>query len=61
MNDWNTKARALLPGARRGPVGTPNGMWEVSSLKLGTKRAGNSLSEMPALGANLSPSPKVTK
>ncbi len=61
MNDWKTKARALLPGARSGPVGTPRGMWVVSSRKFGTKRAGNSLSDTPALLANLSPSPKLTK
>ena len=61
MNDCMTQAMALLPGARNGPVGTPSGMKVVSSLKLGTKRAGNSLSDRPALSAARSPWPKVTK
>src|SRR5258707_11879048 len=60
-NDWNTNASPLLPGARRGPVGTPNGMMFVSSRRFGTKRAGNSVSLRPAPLANVSPSPKVTK
>src|SRR6266540_1993419 len=41
--------------------GPPSGMCVASSRKWERKRAGNSLSEMPELLANLSPSPKVTK
>ncbi len=59
-NDWWTKAMALEPGARRGPVGTPSGIMELSNLT-GTIRAGNSVPCMSALLAALSPSPKVTK
>ena len=43
MNDWNTNAKALLPGARSAPVGTPSGIIESPSAKFGTKRAGNSV------------------
>src|SRR3546814_3346742 len=49
MNDWVTNARAFEPGARSGPVGTPSGMVETSSLQFGTNRAGNWVSAMLAL------------
>jgi hypothetical protein len=61
MNEWNTNASALLPGARSGPVGTPSGITDVSSEKSEMNRAGNSAGDMPALGANWSPSPKEMK
>ena len=61
MKDWKTKASALEPGARSGPVGTPSGIMLVSYFTLGTKRAGNSAADMPALGATAVPEPKVTK
>ena len=41
MNDWNTNEKALLPGARSAPVGTPSGIFESPKAKFGTKRAGN--------------------
>jgi hypothetical protein len=61
MNDWNTNASALLPGARRNPVGTPSGVVDTPSAKFGTNIAGNSPGEMPADGAKPLPSPKETK
>ena len=62
MKDWCTKASALDPGARSGPVGTPSGIIETSILKFGTKREGNSVAAMPALPAGWPDSlPKVTK
>jgi hypothetical protein len=45
----------LLPGARNAPVGTPNGITDVSTEKFGTKRAGNSNPLIPALDANGAP------
>ena len=53
MNDWNTNASALLPGARSAPVGTPSGITIVSNAKFGTKRAGNSSAPMLARGGEL--------
>ena len=50
-----------LPGARKGPVGTPRGMKEIPSSRLATNFAGNSLALRSALGAALPFSPKETK
>ncbi len=55
MNDCVANAMPLLPGARSAPVGTPNGITDVSSAKFGMKRAGNSVPPMPALAANGAP------
>src|SRR5260370_5630633 len=61
VKDWKTQEKALLRGARRAYVGTPRGMSEAPKKKFGRKVPGNSLPGMLAEGANLSPSPKLTK
>ena len=42
-------------------LSTPEAITETSIAKLGTKRAGNSFAPIPALDANRSPEPKLTK
>ena len=61
MKDWKTHDHALLPGARSAKVGTPSGITLATNAKSGTKLAGNCAGGMPALAANVCPSPKLTK
>ncbi len=61
MKDCTANAMPLLPGARSGPVGAGSGITDASSAKFRTKRAGNSLGEIPELRAKVSPSPNEMK
>ena len=40
MNDWNTHEKALLPGARIAPVGTPSGISVAPNAKFGHEARG---------------------
>ncbi len=57
---WNAYARALLPGARIGPVGRLLGNADIPMVTCSRNCAGNSVALMVPLLVNLSPTPNVT-
>ena len=52
MKPWYTNVVPLVPGARSGPVGIPNGISDALKAKFGMKPAGKDAPPIAVLGAN---------